>query len=584
MSFKLPPNGQWTQKNVGDATGSLWSSFNLDLTRKQGDTKITRLIHNASTSSDLANLGTPVGFCKFASALPYFTVAGSRVFKQNSQYPSSDFVQESGTGTPTNCSSSISDLAGFNGYLYVTTDSANVYKTSGGGTWSNFSIGLTISTRMLCQYADRLYCSNGNTIISWDTADTVATSGQYTLTLPSTSMQIIFMRAASDKIWIGVKDSRNTSAIYSWDGSSGNAYRYEINSSGVYAGVIKNDILYALDANGRLLCFNGGTFIEVARLPNFNRNYYLNPFDTYNDSRFIHPNGMDVVDDKINFLINTAQATYGTPTEEMCPSGIWEYDKDIGLYHKYSLSYYDNAVQNITDYGQSRISVAGGLKYAKSSATSSPTNGILLIGAKYYTDASSTKYGIFYDDNRDFVLKAGYLVTTKIPSSGITDTWQRLVLKYNNLLSASNKIIVKYRLKDEDPIEATITWTSTTTFTTTTDISSYWSSGTGYEVEVVQGTGAGLCSHITNISGPSGGTYTVTVDEIYTGVTSGTAIARFQKWIKLGTVNDTTSTFKIFGLLSSAISNFIQLKIFMLMYGNDELKEIDVQSVVSQSL
>lgn len=590
MSYRLPPNGQWTQQNIGDVRGSLWSSFNLDLTVKKGDTKITRLIHSQSTSADLANLGTPIGFVRIDTGggiqnAPFWTVAGARVFSTSVPFASGAFSQDATSGSPTTCSSAFSDIALFNGSMYVTTTSNAVYKYNT-GTWSNFTAGAADSNvHMLCSYANRMYMSRAvSAIVSWNTSDTVATSGQYTLTLPNANENVItFMRAASDRIWIGTMNIYGGQGhIYSWDGSSGNPVRYNLNSTGVAAGIVKDDVLYAVDNNGRLIAFNGGTFVEIARLPNYNRFAFTGTTSASND-RWMHPNGMAIVEDKILMLVNTVQSANGSPTEEMCPSGIWEYDKDIGLYHKYSFSYLDRVVESITDYGQSRISVAGGLGYAKNSSTSSGSNGILLAGCRYYTNASSTQYAIFTDDNNDNYLKAGYLVTTKLPAQGIVDAWQALALKYNNLYSASDKIVIKYRMMDDAPVEATITWVNTTSFTTTTDISAYWTSGTGYEVEIVQGTGAGMCSHITNIVN-NAGTYTVTLDETHTGVTTGTAIARFQKWVKIDAASGTTQTMDWFGLSTTASSSWIQLKVWMLMYGRDELREINLQSTVSKPL
>jgi hypothetical protein len=584
MSYKLPPNDQWTQKNLGDSSGTIWSSLNLDLTIKKGDAKITRLLKNTS-SVDEANLGTPIGFVKYGSspsAAKWWTVAGARVFSGGTR-PNSSFTQDATSGTPTTCSSAYSDIAIFNDAMYVTTTDENVYKLTG-TTWSSFAAGAADANNphILCQYANRMYRTRSdNTIISWNTSDTVVTSGQYFLNLSTGySGYISFLKAASDRIWIGtVNPLGGSAAIYSWDGSSGNPVKYVINSTGVVSGVVKNDVLYAMDNEGKLLVFNGGTFIEAARLPNFSKKFFHNPIEG-SHIRWIHPNGMAVIEDKINILIDTSFEHSTTTPEEMCPSGIWEYDKDIGLYHKYTPSYCTTSV-SVTDYGQQRMSVAGGLGFCKSPSTS--TNyGTLLAGATIYSDATTTISGIYFDDTGDLAIKTGYIVTTKIPSSAVSDTWQRLVLKYNPMSSGSNKIITKYRLSDVNPVEATITWTSTTTFTTTTDLSAYWTSGTGFECEVVKGTGAGMCSHITSITGS--GTYTVTVDEVHTGVTSGTAIARFQKWIKLGSMADTTSTFKTFGFPATASSNYLQLKVFMIMYNADELKEVDIQSVVSQPL
>lgn len=592
MSYQFPPKGQWTQPNTGDANGSIWSSFNLDLTVKHGDVKITRLLTYASDSSTLANLGVPVGFVRADIAsgtnnAPWVTVAGARVFKAGN-YPSLTFSQDSASGTPTTCSYANSDLANFNGYLYVTTNTNAVYKVQGTGAWNaSFNAGASDSNpHLLCQYANRMYMSRaGSNIISWDTADTVSTTGQYTLQLNNTNENFITcMRAASDKIWITTTNILgSTCKVFAWDGSSGNPIPYRIASTGIVSCVVKDDIPYVMDNKGRLLKFNGSAFVKVAQLPNYLKIDFISGQNPSND-RWIHPNGMAVVNDRINILLKSNRAyDAGTTTEEPCPSGVWEYDEDIGLYHKYSVSYMDKSSGTITDYGQSKLSSVGGLAYAPTFGTSSTNNASLLAGVQYYTDASSTRYAVLFDDNASSYLHAGYLVTSKIPSSGIIDTWQEFILKYNNLTNASNKIVAKYRLTDADPIEATITWTSTTTFTTTTDPTAYWTSGTGGEVEIIQGKGAGMCSHITSITN-NAGTYTVTVDETHTGCTSGTAIARFQQWIKIDSITDVTSTFDRMGLPSSADSNFIQMKIWMLMYGADEVKELDIKSVVSQEL
>ena len=84
MSFKLPPNNQWTQKNLGDSSGTIWSSYNLDLLLKEGDVKVTKLINNTD-STEVASLGLPVGFVKIdtgsgITSAPWWAVAGTKVF------------------------------------------------------------------------------------------------------------------------------------------------------------------------------------------------------------------------------------------------------------------------------------------------------------------------------------------------------------------------------------------------------------------------------------------------------------------------------------------------------------------------
>ncbi len=116
-------------------------------------------------------------------------------------------------------------------------------------------------------------------------------------------------------------------------------------------------------------------------------------------------------------------------------------------------------------------------------------------------------------------------------------------MSYRQFLDASDNIVLKYRSTEETPVQGTITWVNTTSFTVANsvcDVSQYWTSGVGGEVEILQGVGSGLCAHITNAV-LAGGTWTVTIDETATGATTTTAIARFQKWIKIFPVESLTS-------------------------------------------
>ncbi len=209
----------------------------------------------------------------------------------------------------------------------------------------------------------------------------------------------------------------------------------------------------------------------------------------------------------------------------------------------------------------------------------------LFVGATYITDATTTTNAIFIDNTDDTVQKKGYFVTIFSFSSEIEEKWSRIWTKYRKFLDANDKMVFKYRTTEVAPLEATITWVDTTHFTTPTDVTAYaptaagFDGTTGGEVEVVQGTGSGGCSHITSVTGPSGGNYTVTVDEVYTGAT-GTAKARFQKWIKAGSISAVVGAVKQWEQL--AINNVndtrIEVKCCMTWTGQGEFYKMIVES------
>jgi hypothetical protein len=97
---------------------------------------------------------------------------------------------------------------------------------------------------------------------------------------------------------------------------------------------------------------------------------------------------------------------------------------------------------------------------------------------------------------------------------------------------------------------------------------------------VLQGTGSGKCAHIISVTGS--GTYTVTLDEPFTGVTTGTAKARVQNWIKLLTVSDQGSESK--KTTTGKASERIQFKVCMQFTGEDELHELILINNTHESL
>lgn len=570
--MKIPPNNKWSQNSKSDVFGSLFTSWNLDLTTNTGKTRVSP--RTVITTDDITNLGVASGFVRFnAGTAGYFTVAGATIFNSASVDPSSVFA-DSGS-TLNDGSSDTSDIIFFSkaNTLAVSANTFLEYYTS---SWA--SVGtptLTSGTvHMMCEYGNRLYLTdNFKTIVSYNTSMTGTATGNPntfslgTLSANNVGYRIIDILAASDKIWILTATSQlgQPAKIYTWDGATQDdpTNEYILDTSGIVAGIIKDDTLYVMTVEAELLVFNGGSFtrVENARLPVNSNKFLKNSFSSLND-RWIHPRGITVSDDgKINILINNV---YEDDTvEERLPSGIWEFDlnnKALGWYHIASLSLYTSTV---TDYGQNRVSRVGALTYVKTPNK----DGLFLVGAQLYSNASSTKEVIMTNNTDDDIQKYGYAVTTKIYSSEIEDSWNIITARIKPLLSATDKIVLKYRFVEETATSISITWVNTTSFTTTTDVSAM----VGDEVEVLQGTGSGKCAHIVSVTGS--GTYTVTVDETFTGVTTGTAKARVVSWVKLGPgfskQNMSSATFPI-----GRSATWIQIKICLQFTGKDELDDL----------
>lgn len=164
-----------------------------------------------------------------------------------------------------------------------------------------------------------------------------------------------------------------------------------------------------------------------------------------------------------------------------------------------------------------------------------------LVGGNVYKNDNSEIVAILSvakgQENR------GYVITPRITSQNITDVWQKLYMKFEPLVNADDKIIIKYRttkpnrkLRKKYVNSIGGTWVNSTSFTTTEP--RFSEVAVGDELEIISGAGAGYLAHITDISGSS--TYTVTIDETVENISaSDTFSFTVDNWIKLKEITNT---------------------------------------------
>lgn len=572
------------QNNRSKFLGYIWSSFGLDLLSDIATIKLSpRLRIN---TSGVTNQGRCVAIRAFDQRI--FSICGSRIFKNSAQNLISPFTEDASASVQTDYDASLSDMDHFNSALVTTTTDAVYSKASNGsgtGAWTlRATLSATTGIHKGCYFQkyNRYYYLDGDNLIkSLSSSWVEATTGDYSLSLNNNYGIFYTLVPDTNDIWIGTLNSvpSNTlpviggSSILRWDGISQAVFEYKIKAGAALA-LCKNDfdgLIYGMDSNGCLLKFNGSGFSEIDRLPIDEK--LLKSAVAYGYSNFIHPNGMTFTKNgTFKFLINNLVGDSGATVIENFPSGIWEWSKEKGFVHTNAASLSTLLNSDITDHGQNRVSAVGAIyepNIYSESASGKPT---LICGIDYYSDASTAVSGIFVDDPLNTLQKYGYIVSPWILSTNVDDYWQKLSLKYRQLLSETDKIIAKYRTTEATPTEISITWVNTTSFTTSTNVTAL----TGYEVEIIQGTGSGKCAHITTVTGS--GPYTVNLDETFTGVTTGTAKARLQNWKKITTVADQTSESNqpMFNATGTLSSTRIQVKVCMQFSGEDEIFEIGI--------
>jgi len=223
------------------------------------------------------------------------------------------------------------------------------------------------------------------------------------------------------------------------------------------------------------------------------------------------------------------------------------------------------------DFGQSISTRTGGMTFI--GATSDIYDHIL-FGSECIDYASSNDYNHINISIPGFENR-GYFVTSKIGTDNIEDSFTRLMVSYRPL-KTGDSIIVKYRTEEvlglpvSTPQAKTSTrnqcsWTNTTTFTTTADLSAALNAYTNnkdLECEIIGGLGAGCMSKITSIT-YSTGTYTVTIEDEVIGATSGTYCdVIIDNWTYSDTISSTDSNTKNYKEIPvDTPSSWLQLKV-----------------------
>ncbi len=538
-TYTLPDKkGRFTQFNKGDALGDIFATFNMDFDASLGKVRVAPRVRINTDDGDDADLGVPLAFVRSSAdatdrywALTSTGTAGE-LFKTAGTNPSAAFTRDAISNSPTtNVRKITSDMVDFNGELIVTlsTDISNLASGTWTASWWQGTLGqsalsntgtphplnVTKKTGLLC-------IGDGRNMHTVDVNDKVQTNR---VILPP-GFEITWIRSNYDGTWIGGRNTIGGEAqAFFWDESAENYnYAYGLKSDHTFAGVIKDGIAYTVNGEGQLLGFNGSGFEEVAVFPNF-----LIPNKRINDGntirRNIHRNGMAIIENKIHVLVSSLINNAFSNSMINFPSGVWVFDEESGLRHKYALSLYDGTE---IDYGSFILEEVGAL------IPTTASQGLFLAGALIRDDSSTTSEAIFHRDLTDTLAKRGHLRTNPFPSSAVEDVFQNILLSFKRLRSSSDRIVVSYRsVKNPNfPIFGNATWSDTDTFTSTTDLSNV---SAGDQVMILRGRGSGTIAHVSSIS-EAGGTYTVNLDETIPNV-SGTAEVVFLDFKKCATVS-----------------------------------------------
>ncbi len=545
------------QDNRSEFFGNIKALWNIDLS-DVGRIKVSPLLKTLFDTSDDASFKYPVSFTRTSADLSskIWAVTDGGMYVGSSL----GFAADAIANTPST-DQFYSDSCEFESSLIVTTET-NVAKLTS-GTWTKRWWTTATGSGGLGQSAlnsnyhpvhtsfnNLLLIGDGNVVHSVDKYNNVTLNR---LNFPA-EFVVMGIKSNSSTVFVITYNKQVRDAkMFVWDGKSEN-YTNEhkvghprclsiaINTSGVPV---------VVNGAGELLKYNGAGFDQLAVFPTFIEDVDIGSTDYKSiTARGVHPNGMQIDNDRILILVAGGSNGWGYILTEYMNSGVWEYNETNGLYHRYSLS---KTRTTTVDFGSPQIQQAGALFVDKKDA------GFIFAGAKMTKDRGLTDvHSLHILDTADTIAKRGYYLTPFIDSQQVKELWKNILMKFPYFVNSTDRVVVKFRIAKSTtlpyvtPQASGITWASTSSFTST---SAGWSGAVaGDEVEIVEGTGSGSTAHISTITLATG-TYTVVLDEAISGVTIGDkGLCRINNFTKLDTLSDTTVLYKSIPISNGSIS------------------------------
>lgn len=354
MTIRLPrdTNNRWTQPNTSDKFGSLWATKNINLD-EPGYIKLSprsvRVLSeelNVTTGNAEGDVGIPVGIGKFSQG--EFQVATTSNANFNVDIDSGTLATTENSGTDNPLLTDDSHAVFFQGRWFATTATEIYSKASDGNpsaTWA--SSGITLSTNNAVHYMEvfasrNTLCITDLNLIKQYTNSAGTLTNTTNLTLPS-DFEAVGLAYNNGKMGIITRAGSGSTGqvveakFYIWDGAQASATGYGVGSDACIAIAPYKSSFVILTRNGELKYFNGGGFEALTSFPIFSANKFWagsGDFTTFGNIMWVEGDKIYI---NVGFLLNPFDREQYQHLPHS-PSGVWCYDPNGGLYHRFSPS------------------------------------------------------------------------------------------------------------------------------------------------------------------------------------------------------------------------------------------------------
>lgn len=338
--IKIPSSDKkYSQTNRSDISGNVWYTKNIDFSEEGYMKQSNRIVQVLSDSSLDGNFDTDFNYS------PSIGRAGSAFFMATIEEPFKATLTATGFSATEDADASNPTLSTnsrgrwFQNAWHVSTDTTVVSKAVSGGAWTSRITSLTtVVAHPIEVFRNRgtICVGNGNIVKQYTSAYGASTD----LTIP-TDYEVVDISYSNNKVGVITKLSATASGqnqdayFFVWDGtttSSNGGYPLGVNE--IVAITPYKGTWMLLSKTGQILYFNGGGFQELAVFPFFTKDRIWDDISAKGDV-------MIADGDLIYIQINGVLSITGSKQETVMinnPGGIWCYDPNVGLYHKWSPS------------------------------------------------------------------------------------------------------------------------------------------------------------------------------------------------------------------------------------------------------
>lgn len=331
----IPQQGKFSQQNKSDLFGNLSATRNMNFD-EAGYAKLSSRTISFKSEKDDNNFNIPISFGRDGNE--FHIVTADSPYDLNITESDFSIAEDTNTNAPTLSFDSWGKW--FQNRWHASTNTKIWYTT--GAAWTDTGATLTtgkVHALETFKNKNSLAVTNGNTVQLLDTSYGLT----ITLTIPS-DFEAVGLSYSNAKMGIITKLSdtiagQNQEAFFFvWDGGSAQAGQgYPMGSDAILAIAPYKSSWVILTRNGELFYFNGGGFELLDSLP-FS---FLNTKWGDSTNRITFGDVMQVEGDKVYINVGNDYDPFGKLGEyytQKNPSGIWCYDPNIGLYHRYSHS------------------------------------------------------------------------------------------------------------------------------------------------------------------------------------------------------------------------------------------------------